>query len=191
MPVPHDQQLGTPASDSYPRQKREVSLLRAALSILRPDFLEYLAAELPRWVRWGLWEHTSHVDSAIAEGPGTYCKLQAAYAAVCLLQTRIGDDHIRIRIALLELHNEYRRACNVPPPDSEECSAGRGHLTLVIDQIMARIHGNWATLDDLQRTTRRKQFHNHKRHGKRWAVLVDGLGKGVLLLASAKAAQIV
>ncbi len=192
MPVPHDQHLDTPSIDSSPRKNRKVSLVRAALSILRPDFLECLAAELPRWVRWGLWEHTSHLDdAAISSGPGTYYKLQAAYAAVCSLQTRIGDDYIRIRIALLELHNEYLRACNIPPLHNEERSAGRGHLTFIIDQIMVRIHGDWATLDDLERTTRRKQFHDHKRHGKRWAVLVDGLGKGVLFLASAKAAQIV
>ncbi len=191
MPDPREQQGLFSSNSTSPRNKKMMTLAGAALSILRTDYLEYLATELSRWVQWGLWEHTSHVDVLTANESGIYSKLQAAYNAVCLLQTRIGDDSIRCRIALLELHFEYLRACSIPQLHEESHSSGRGRLTSIIDQTMPRIHREWDSLDDVQRKARRTQFHNHKRHGKRWAILVDGLGKGILFLASTKAAHIV
>lgn len=61
----------------------------------------------------------------------------------------------------------------------------------IIDRILRAAHGNWKSLDESQRKTLRARFHNSKRYGKRWMLLTEKLGRGILLLCSPKLAKIV
>lgn len=81
----------------------------AARNFLRDDYIHFLEAELPRWKAEPLWHHTQVFNSAV--GVSAYRELELAYSSVCQLDTRMGDDAIRNRMALVRLHSEYIKAC--------------------------------------------------------------------------------
>lgn len=185
-----------PSENQTSAKKTEMSVTSAARSILRTDYLKYLEAELPRWAQGALRDQhepggrdTSQPSTADCHH---YHDLQIAYADVCRLHTRMEDDAIRSRMALIRLHREYLRTCESwQTRQGRGRRIGRGDATCIIDHILRRTHGDWAALSKAQCGTLRARFHERKRYGKRWAVLADGLGTGVLLLCSPKVAAIV
>lgn len=174
-------------------KKTEVSVISAARSILRTDYLEYLEAELPRWAKGGLWDHEpGSSDGQLLIADPDYYDLQIAYSDVCQLHTWIEDDVIRSRMALIRLHLEYLRTCESwRTRRGKGRRIGRGDSTCIIDHILRKIHHDWPTLSKAQCSRLRARFHERKRYGKRWAVLADGLGKSVLFLCSPKVAAMV
>ncbi|KAM3457086.1 hypothetical protein MY5147_008955 [Beauveria neobassiana] len=159
--------------------------------VIRPDWLTFLEAELPRWALWGLWEGAADVTPPAKGGGHEYHSLQVAYSAVCFLEKRVDYDSIRCRIALVELHREYERACTNRQEIEERRRIGWGVSSSTIDYILKNTHSNWSLLSESQRKSRRSQFHDRKRYGKRWAVLTDGLGTGIVLLSSTNLAKAV
>ncbi|KAM3427567.1 hypothetical protein MY4824_009357 [Beauveria thailandica] len=170
--------------------KSSIYLIKAAQSIVRSDYLEFLESELPRWVKRGLWEYGTDIIRPVSNGTDYY-NLQVAYSTVCLLEARTQDDCLRSRIALVELHREYERTCAAGRNSLNERGVGCGISSSVIDLILGQIHQDWDALDDVQRKARRARFHNHKRYGKRWTILADSLGKAILILCSPTVARIV
>ncbi|KID67789.1 Aurovertin biosynthesis cluster transcription factor aurF [Metarhizium brunneum] len=167
--------------------KAQTFIISAARSILRADYLEYLAAELPRWAKWGLY----NIDNCTVDPNAEYYDLQLAYSTVCLLYTRMGDDEIRSRISLVKLNKEYLRAFETWQSRRRKRGIGRGDATCIIDNILQNIYHDWPTRNDRERKDLRTQFHSRKHFGKRWTMLSDVLGKGILLLCSPKVAKMV
>jgi hypothetical protein len=188
---------GLPASEadstaSIASQRLQTQLTCTARSILRADWAAYLRVELPRWARGDLWKRTTGAEDYVAAGEQSrYRGLQVAYSTVCLLHTRLEDDAIRGRMALVELHGQYLQAIQTWKSDKSNRSIGRGHATCIIDYILKTTHRNWSGLDSSARKALRTQFHDRKRYGKRWATLADGLGKGIFLLCSHKLEKLV
>jgi hypothetical protein len=172
-------------------KKTEMSVISAARSVLRTDYLEYLEAELPRWANGGLWDHEPGNDSQLVTADPDYHDLQIAYFDVCQLHTRMEDDVLRSRMALIRLHLEYLRTCESWQTRRGKGRIGRGDATCIIDHILQKTHYDWPTLSKTQCSTLRARFHERKRYGKRWAVLADELGKSILFLCSPKVAAIV
>ena len=172
-------------------KKSEMSVISAARSVLRIDYLEYLEAELPRWAKGGLWDHGPGSDSQPVVADPDYHNLQIAYSDVCQLHIWMGDDMIRSRMALIRLHLEYQRTCESWQARRGKGRIGRGDATSIIDHILQKAHHDWPKLSKTQCSTLRARFHERKRYGKRWAVLADGLGKSILFLCSPKVAAIV
>lgn len=185
-----------------------------AQNVLREDYYSFLESELPRWTREGLWAATSSEKlqqqplaeiglpsptRTIANTPSTSphvqppspsCTgLERAYQAVCQLDTRMSDDVLRNRIALVQLHLEYKRIHDGRKQGTSS-TRGRGDASRIIDRILESTHRvQWADLDQRQRADLRAKFHNRKRYGKRWAQLADALGTGILLLCATKLAN--
>ncbi|KAK8914832.1 Aurovertin biosynthesis cluster transcription factor aurF [Metarhizium anisopliae] len=168
---------------------------RASIQVIRADYLTYLATELPRWTQTGLWGAKATAPQSTGNNNNSQFRdLERAYSAICMLDRRISDDTICKRRALIELHREYTRALwtrgdKTTTTTGAPRRVGRGHATPIIDRILRAAHGNWKSLDESQRKTLRARFHNSKRYGKRWMLLTEKLGRGILLLCSPKLAK--
>ncbi|KAI3327055.1 hypothetical protein HD806DRAFT_485896 [Xylariaceae sp. AK1471] len=177
----------------------EVMIKSLSQNILCEDYYSLLESELPRWTTEGLWYETPQKPvepkSSATTTNSSYSKLERVYHAVCQLSSRMSDDVVRNRMALIQLHLEYTEThkerrhtsastCNVS-------TVGRGDASNVIDYILENIHEGWETLDQRRRTELRAKFHDRKKCGKRWSQLANALGPGILLTCSTKLANAV
>lgn len=160
-----------------------------AQNILRDDCLQFLEAELPRWSKEPLWNDARVLESA--DGTSAYRELELAYSSVCQLDIRMNDDAIRHRMALIRLHLEYINACEQHDLNLHARTIGRGGASVIIDAILKNIHKDWEIFNDRRKSDLRVKFHNRKRYGKRWLLLTNALGLGVLLVCSSKIANMV
>ncbi|KAG5987041.1 hypothetical protein E4U43_005259 [Claviceps pusilla] len=159
-------------------------------SCLRPDYHQFLRTHLPRWVRDGLW----HNDlSQRGDGDGRrsdgFENLQRVYSCFCQLDARIKGDAIRSRMVMVLLHLEFENMYQDWKSGRVELaepmtSMGRGNISAVIDTILEKAHPEWLFADAKQKAEFRAKFHNRKRHGKRWWMLMDALGPSVMILCS-------
>jgi hypothetical protein len=98
-------------------------------------------------------------------------------------------------MALIQLYHEYtethrvRRQSSVGSPFAS--TVGRGDASHVIDCILANIHADWETVDQQRRTELRAKFHDRKKCGKRWTLIANALGPGILLVCSTQLATAV
>lgn len=192
-------------SSSSSQGASELMVRSLSQNILCEDFYSLLESELPRWTRDGLWHETSQKLSDpnsltmsttnTLPVPSSYSKLERAYLAVCQLNSRMGDDMVRNRIALIQLHLEYtgiQQGQRLTSPSTRiESTVGRGYASQAIDRILENIHEGWATLTPRRRAELRARFHDRKKYGKRWSQLATALGPGVLLICSTKLASAV
>lgn len=156
--------------------------------------IQFLEANLVRWCRHGLW-HNSSLLNMTASLSG-YEKLQRAYSFVYRLDTRMSEDAIRSRMAMVTLHLEYENAflkwntkrCR---PNRPSTSVGRGHTSSIIDNILESVHVGWRCCQPREKAALRTKFHEWKRFGKRWWLLASILGPSIMLLASARFAGMV
>ena len=161
----------------------------AAQNILRDDCLQFLESELPRWTKEPLWNDARVLEPA--NGTSAFRELELAYSSVCQLDIRMGDDAIRNRMALIRLHLEYKKACEQHDTNLRARTIGRGGASVIIDAILKSIHKDWEIFGDRRKSDLRVKFHDRKRCGKRWLLLMNALGLGVLLVCSSKMANMV
>ncbi|KAG5926870.1 hypothetical protein E4U42_002837 [Claviceps africana] len=158
---------------------------------LRPDYHQFLKTNLPRWVRDGLWHNEWSQSHGAGGRPGRFENLQRVYSCFCQLDARMRDDAIRGRMVMVLLHLEFESMYHDWKSGRVELaepvtSMGRGNISAVIDSILEKAHPEWRLADSKQRAAFRAKFHNRKRHGKRWWMLMDALGPSVLLLCSSR-----
>jgi hypothetical protein len=179
-------------------------------NVLREDFYSFLESELPRWTSKGLWHETpqklmepnsttiittttTRTRRSVSSPLSSYSKLERAYLAVCQLNSRMGDDLVRNRIALIQLHLEYTETHqgrrHTSARNRVESTVGRGGASHVIDHILENIHKGWNALDQQRRARLRADFLDRKKYGKRWSQLANALGPGILLICSKKLAN--
>ncbi|KAI9035961.1 uncharacterized protein KD926_002573 [Aspergillus affinis] len=174
-PTPHLPEIltGTPVQNAY----------------IRADYAEYLISNLPRWQTSGIW----HQETVVLPNQRhtKYDRLADAYSCICQLEPRMGDDPIRNRAALIQLHTEYENINQADECGDGPTRRGRGHASLIVDRLLDEIHPEWSTCDEQRRSNLRARFHNRKRFGKRWAVLTRHLGPAVLFLCSRKLEKMV
>ncbi|KAL4970624.1 uncharacterized protein BDV14DRAFT_195305 [Aspergillus stella-maris] len=164
------------------------------------SYYEFLDSMLPRWIQWGIWhEH----DEIVSNPKGTdlhsdtspYSKLERAYRVVCHLNFRMGDDLVRDRVGLIQLHLEYtethRGRRRSSGSDRTTSTVGRGDASHVIDCILENIHEGWEEMDQKRRAELRAKFHEKKKYGKRWFQAANALGPGILLICSTRLATAV
>ncbi|EAW17485.1 uncharacterized protein NFIA_074010 [Aspergillus fischeri NRRL 181] len=98
-------------------------------------------------------------------------------------------------MALIRLHLEYTKTHQSWKNDSRQATVastiGRGDATRIIDTILESIHEGWRNLSNKRQSDLRAKFHERKKYGKRWLLLADRLGPGILLLCSTKMANLV
>lgn len=176
-------QNGVPSAATTPK------LVLAARTCIRADYIQFLETNRLHWSRDGLWGQT-WPPSPMAS-LHEYDKLQKAYSCVCRLDRRMGGDQIRSRMAMISLHLEYEKIyCEWKAQNQNKpkiaTRVGRGETSSMIDNILANIHPEWKTSDDRGKAELRGSFHDRKRYGKRWWILVKTLGPGILVLCSSK-----
>ncbi|KAL4956318.1 hypothetical protein BDW69DRAFT_181716 [Aspergillus filifer] len=164
------------------------------------SYYEFLDSMLPRWIQWGIWhEHDEIVSNPtrtdLHSGTSPYFKLEQAYRVICHLNFRMGDDLVRDRVGLIQLHLEYtethRGRRRSSGSDRTTSTVGRGDASHIIDCILKSIHEGWAEMDQKRRAELRAKFHEKKKHGKRWFQVVNALGPGILLICSTRLATAV
>nr|A0A0M4LAF6.1 RecName: Full=Aurovertin biosynthesis cluster transcription factor aurF; AltName: Full=Aurovertin biosynthesis cluster protein F [Calcarisporium arbuscula]ALD83632.1 putative transcriptional factor [Calcarisporium arbuscula] len=166
----------------------------AARTCIRADYFQFLEANLPRWVRDGIWgKEWSPNQTANVDG---YENLQKAYWHVCRLDRQMRDDAIRSRMAMVLLHLEYENTCLswktcAHSGKKPVTKVGRGNISSLIDNIIENTHPEWRTADPGERSELRAKFHDRKRYGKRWWMLVKPLGSSILMLCSSKFAGMI
>lgn len=166
-------------------------VVSASRHTIREDYLQYLKSEVSTWASSNQFSVDPHTrpEQASTETSSPYADLEVAYSAVCQLDSRIYIDTIRSRVALIRLHREYVRICEAWDDESSVTHIGRGKTSFIIDHILGRIHRDWDALDKAVRETLRAKFHSQKRFGKRWLLMVEALGPGILLICSQKLAN--
>ena len=179
----------TPWIEENPSAKRNSVVKAASQNILRADYLEFLETALPRWKSDAFWTDLQSLEPTTRTS--AFPELTLAYSSVCQLETRLVDDAIRNRIALIRLHLEYTKAYERQSQIGQVKTIGRGGASVIIDTILETIHNEWRTLDCKMKSDLRVRFHDRKRYGKRWLLLSDTLGPGILFVCSSKLANMV
>ncbi|KAK9434597.1 hypothetical protein VB005_09378 [Metarhizium brunneum] len=158
---------------------------------IRSDFIQFLEMNLPRWGQYGLWGRDKGVS--LTTSAQAHLKLQHAYSYVCSLDSRMKEDAIRSRMAIVLLYLEFERICQGTKSRQAriKTAVGRGYISCMIDNILESTHPEWRTSNNRAKANMRAHFHNQKRYGKRWWILVNGLGHGILLLCSSRLAGLV
>ncbi|KAK5626228.1 hypothetical protein RRF57_001943 [Xylaria bambusicola] len=185
--------ISTPVRGHKTSHKARQVAVSASKNIMREDYLQYLRTEVSSWISGKQWLVNADVrpEQAPMEA-STYTELELAYSTVCKLDTRISIDVIRSRVALIRLHREYVRTCDSWDASGLSKSAtdvGRGKTSFIIDHILRRIHQDWHSLDSSAREQLRARFHSQKRFGKRWLLMMEALGPGILLICSHRLAN--
>ncbi|KID61221.1 hypothetical protein MBR_10253, partial [Metarhizium brunneum ARSEF 3297] len=163
--------------------------ISAARTSIRTDYFRFLEINLGRWAQGGLWQTSGPLDQTA--GMNMYDSLQVLYLRVCRLDMRIRDDAIRSRVALVLLHLKYEETCRQWNARSsrypkQTSRVGRGSISSIIDSILENAHPEWTTANSRQKAELRAKFHDQKRFGKRWWMLVDVLGPSILIICSSR-----
>ncbi|PYH97269.1 hypothetical protein BO71DRAFT_481292 [Aspergillus ellipticus CBS 707.79] len=162
---------------------------------IREDFVCFIEKNIPHWRVNGLWYRSALSDPNW--GISGYESLQNIYSCMCELDIRINHDPIRRRAALVLLDAKYKEALadwqsqKSPKRCKESIGVGRGDASAMIDNILARMHSDWGTYNSRRRAELRSKFHNDKRYGKRWSILVGVLGPSILFLCSPQLVKLV
>ncbi|CAM6003990.1 unnamed protein product [Sphagnum balticum] len=164
------------------------------LGYLREDFVKFTLLNLPYWKENGLW-HQSALSNP-HRGKSGYESLESIYTCVCELEMRIDDDPIRKRAALVLLDSRYKEALEEWKSkklgkNKASLGIGRGDASAMIDNILSSMHSGWDMFEAQRKTELRAKFHDDKRFGKRWSILVAGLGPSILFLCSPQLAKLV
>ncbi|KAG8411077.1 hypothetical protein J3458_016188 [Metarhizium acridum] len=170
-------------------------VISAARTCIRSDYLSLLEMNLQRWATDGLWHKTVSPPYQRA-GRCEYEKLQKAYSCLCRLDMRMKDDAIRSRMAMVLLHLEYENTYvkwkrGAPGGMKPITEVGRGTISSMIDDILENTHPQWKTAGSREKSQLRANFHERKRFGKRWWILINALGPSILILCSSKFAAII
>ncbi|KAH8585606.1 hypothetical protein B0O99DRAFT_462965, partial [Bisporella sp. PMI_857] len=161
---------------------------------LREDFLKFTTTNLPYWKESGLWSQSSLSNPY--RGKSGYESLESIYTCVCELDVRKDNDPIRRRAALVLLNAHYKDALEEwksgkPKKNKQPKSIGRGDASAMIDHILSNMHPGWDMFGSQQKSELRTKFHDEKRYGKRWSILVASLGPSILFLCSPQLAKLV
>ena len=175
--------------EESPAAKEDSVVKAASQNILRVDYLHFLETALPRWQSDAFWTDLQSLTSTV--GACAFPELALAYSSVCQLEIRMADDAIRNRMALMRLHLEYTKAYERQSQIGQLKTIGRGGASVIIDFVLESIHTEWRNLDYERRTDLRVRFHDKKRYGKRWKLLSDTLGPGILVVCSSKMGKMV
>ncbi|KAH8126284.1 hypothetical protein LI328DRAFT_155154 [Trichoderma asperelloides] len=165
-----------------------------ARTCIRPDYVQIFEDNLPRWIRDGLWQ-SSYPRDIVSKPLGSET-IGKAYSWICLLDKRMKDDAICSRMAMVLLHLEYEHASLTWNEQKLRRAGlatgiGRANISTLIDKILENAHREWNSSSSRRKAELRAQFHQRKRHGKRWWLLVDILGPSILILCSSKLAGII
>ncbi|ATY59580.1 hypothetical protein A9K55_002289 [Cordyceps militaris] len=160
---------------------------------IRSDCSSYIRENAERWSRDGLWQHSEFPNPENA-APG--CDgLRTVYHCICQLDVRMEDDAIRNRIAIIVLHERYERNIQTAAAAYQatgRTSRGRGYASILVDNILAQIHGHeWTAASLWRKKELRAKFHDRKRYGKRWSILARSAGQGILFLCAPQLVAIV
>jgi hypothetical protein len=153
--------------------------------LLRHDLRNFWSLNLLRWQGDTLWSSSTYlppVNGRSSENP-----LIQAFECVIRV-TRIGQvDGLRLRMVLVSLVKqiddfevEQRKNQN-----SETGKKGVGLRTKAIENALEHEFGpSWNELSDSDRKWWKLKLRALTKHGRRWRMLTESLGLGVLILAS-------
>lgn len=189
-----DPKITKPVSSKQERKMTSSGQQIMFKSYIREDFLPFIEMNLPYWKEHGLWYRSALSDPH--QGASGYESLETLYSCMCELGMRIDHDPIRKHAALVLLDSRYKEALedwksNKTKKRKQSTGIGRGDASAMIDNMLSNMHPDWDMYDDQRRSELRAKFHDERRYGKRWSILVAGLGPSIVFLYSAQLAKAV
>ena len=163
-------------------------------SYLREDFLPFIEMSLPYWKEHGLWYKSALSDPH--QGNSGYESLETIYSCMCELDMRIDHDPIRKHAALVLFESRYKEALedwksHKPKTCKQSIGIGRGDASAMLDNILSNMHPDWDMYEARRKSELRAKFHDERRYGKRWSILVASLGPSILFLCNPQLAKMV
>ena len=181
------------SSNSHRKKTSPVQQYIVGLYI-RDDFLPFIKMNIPYWKEHGLWSKSALSDPH--QGKSGYESLETIYSSIYELGMRMDHDPIRKHAGLVLLDSRYKEALedwksHKPKKSKRSIGIGRGDASAMIDNILSNMHPDWDEYEPRRRSEFRAKFHDDKRYGKRWSILVTSLGPSILFLCSPQLAKMV
>jgi hypothetical protein len=130
-----------------------------------------------------IWDRPSLMNPT--EGGTLIERLFNGFRCAQILEQSSTVDPVRLRIARIVLYHYYEQLYVDAQSDSDllsRRSRGRSTSSVVTDKILEDMYGLRQEQFDSQTWTRRRaSLQKHKKLGKRWCMVVDHLGFGILL----------
>lgn len=156
-----------------------IEVIRVGDSFLRKDAARFISSDLNGLLN-KLWCHDE------VPNPTSTCslteKLFKSFRCAEILGQRSAIDPLRIRFARILLYQYLEQLCKESRPQ------GR---SVAIDRILEETYPQHRLTDSQVQKKRRDSLMKHKKIGKRWSMLVQQVGSGLLLMCSSElAAQV-
>lgn len=187
--IPTDDLVGTKRVSARERRGFQLSFR----NYIREDAIPLLTRNIPQWSKEGLWHEKFAPGGDLLAAPGEG-GLAHVYSCICRFESRMGNDAIRTRAAMVILQAKYDALIAErlsEQPCIQGARRGRGYASVMVDRLLQSIHPGWETANKEHKAELRAKFHERKRYGKRWSVLTTHLGYGILFLASSELAAAV
>ncbi|ATY66448.1 hypothetical protein A9K55_000673 [Cordyceps militaris] len=187
--IPTDDLVGTKRVSARERRGFQLSFR----NYIREDAITLLTRNIPQWSKEGLWHEKFAPGGDLLATPGEG-GLAHVYSCICRFESRMGNDAIRTRAAMVILQAKYDALIAQrlsEQPCIQGARRGRGYASVMVDRLLQSIHPGWETANKEHKAELRAKFHERKRYGKRWSVLTTHLGYGILFLASSELAAAV
>lgn len=161
---------------------------------IREDYVSFIEMNLPYWKEHGLWFESALSDPH--QRKSGYESLETIYSCMCELDKRMDHDPIRKHAALVILDSRYKGALedwksHKPKRSKQSIGVGRGNASAMIDNILSNMHPDWDMFEPKKRSELRAKFHDERRYGNRWSILVASAGPSILFLCSPQLAKMV
>ena len=130
------------------------------------------------------------------QGDSGYESLETPYSWICELSMRTDHDPPRKHNALGPLNSSYKEALEYwkshkTKKYKQSTGIRRGDVSVMIDNILSNMYPDWNMYDARRRSELRAKFHDKRRYGNRWSILVASLRPSILFSYSAELAKIV
>jgi hypothetical protein len=166
-----------------------IRAIEAGDSFLRKDVVDFISSYL--------WEHHDSIwhDSVLSPPlNGTLTeKLFKSFHCAELLVQRSAVDPIRLLITRVLLYCYYEQKLSDTQGDldrTSQCSRGRTTSSVALDKLLEETYQSKITPQDKKTWDRRRRsLANHKQIGKRWAMLINYIGAGFLLICDPELAK--
>jgi hypothetical protein len=158
-------------------------VIQAGDSFIRKDAVDYISSYLEE-------QHGSIWHEPILASPpfdGTLNeRLYKTFHYSDTIEQRSAVDPVRLRMARVLLYWYFGQLCTeIRNNGSSRRSRGRDTASIALDTLFKEIYQSQEGVHDAKVTKRRRaSLQKHKQIGRRWTMLINCIGPGVLLICT-------
>ncbi|KAH8695746.1 hypothetical protein GQ44DRAFT_634738, partial [Phaeosphaeriaceae sp. PMI808] len=160
-----------------------IEIIKLGDAFIRDDVESFIESFRLAWSQNGVWDRPPLMDPT--RGGTIIEKLFNGFCCAEILEQSSAVDPVRLRVARVVLHHYYKQLCvdaRSDPNLLSRRSRGRDTASVATDKILEDMYGSRKDQVDSRTWKRRRDsLQKHKKIGKRWCMLADHLGLGILL----------